>query len=188
MHSRSLVDLVLLRARGFGACCGMPRDSAVSVPAETYHRKFASQFSHQRDTPPPLPSPRQRVMREIDCADGMCSGLAWGGSGWAWVATPRKDAAGRKAQLRKSEWFIGGRRAIGLEPSPTEGAKAEAAKGKASYKSDIEVARRAAAYYESVLDLPNAAFFLAEMLRLDPGNMAAKSDLAQIQAYEQSKK
>jgi thioredoxin-like negative regulator of GroEL len=70
----------------------------------------------------------------------------------------------------------------------TEGAAAEAAKGKSTYTSDLETAKRAAVYYETVLDLPNAAYFLSEVVRLDPSNAGAASDLAKIQAYEQSKK
>ncbi len=68
------------------------------------------------------------------------------------------------------------------------GATTEAQLGKEYYQEDLETARRAVGYYETVLDLPNAAFFLQEVLRLDPGNAAAASDLAKIQAYEQSKK
>ncbi len=68
------------------------------------------------------------------------------------------------------------------------GANAEAAKGKADYRGSLETASRAATYYEDALDLPDAAYFLAEVVRLDPTNAAAKSDLAKIQAYEQSKK
>ncbi len=64
-----------------------------------------------------------------------------------------------------------------------EGAKEEAAKGKQYYTSDLETAKRAASYYENTLDLPNAAFFLAEVVRLDPANAAAKSDLEKIRAY-----
>jgi hypothetical protein len=70
----------------------------------------------------------------------------------------------------------------------TAGAALEAAKGKDDYKSDLETANRAAGYYETVLDLPNAAYFLAEVVRLDSTNTSAASDLAKIQAYEQSKK
>ena len=66
----------------------------------------------------------------------------------------------------------------------TAGAATEAAKGKEYYKSDLETARRAAVYYETVVDLPNAAFFLGEVLRFDPTDTAAASDLANIQAYE----
>ncbi|MBI3572489.1 O-antigen ligase family protein [Candidatus Kaiserbacteria bacterium] len=68
------------------------------------------------------------------------------------------------------------------------GASAEAALGKADYKSDLQTARRAAAYYENTLDLPNAAFFLAEVVRLDPSDTAATADLAKIKAHEQSGK
>jgi len=70
----------------------------------------------------------------------------------------------------------------------TTDAATEAEKGKVQYRSDLETARRAATYYEIVLDLPNASFFLEEVIRMDPTNEAAKSDLAKIQAYEQSKK
>ena len=66
----------------------------------------------------------------------------------------------------------------------TAGAATEATKGKEYYKSDLETARRAAVYYETVVDLPNAAFFLGEVLRFDPTDTAAASDLANIQAYE----
>ncbi len=67
-------------------------------------------------------------------------------------------------------------------------AAAAAAIGKADYKGDLETAKRAAGYYETVLDLPDAAFFLSEVIRLDPTNAAAKSDLAKIQTYERSSK
>ncbi len=64
------------------------------------------------------------------------------------------------------------------------GAAAEAALGKSAYAGDLETARRAVSYYENALDLPDAAFFLREVLRKDPGNAAAAKDLAQIEAYE----
>ncbi len=70
----------------------------------------------------------------------------------------------------------------------TQESKIEAEKGSAYYKSDLETARRAAVYYETVIDLPNAAFFLQEIVQFDPTNTAAASDLAKIQAYEQSNK
>ncbi len=70
----------------------------------------------------------------------------------------------------------------------TVGANAEAAQGKADYRGSLETARRAATYYESVLNLNDAAFFLSEIVRLDPTDIAAQSDLAKIQAYEQSHK
>ena len=75
-----------------------------------------------------------------------------------------------------------------LASSDRAGAAAEAAKGKTAYTPDLETARRAAAYYENVLDIPDAAFFLKEVVRLDPADIAAKNDLVQIQAYERSKK
>jgi len=61
----------------------------------------------------------------------------------------------------------------------------QAALGKQQYRGDKETARRAAGYYESILDLKNAAFFLKEILKFDPSNTAAASDLSKIQAYEQ---
>ncbi|MDD2657802.1 MAG: O-antigen ligase family protein, partial [Candidatus Pacebacteria bacterium] len=64
----------------------------------------------------------------------------------------------------------------------------EAALGKAHYREDLETARRAAMYYETVLDLKNAAFFLTEVIRLNPSDTAAADDLRTIQSYEQSKK
>ena len=66
----------------------------------------------------------------------------------------------------------------------TTNAAAEAAKGKEYYTSDLETASRAAVYYENALDLTDAAFFLTEVVRLDPSNTAAANDLAKIQAYE----
>ncbi len=70
----------------------------------------------------------------------------------------------------------------------TQGADREAALGKRYYTSDLETARRAVGYYETELKLTDAAFFLQEVLRLDPTDAGAKSDLQKIQAYEQSKK
>lgn len=70
----------------------------------------------------------------------------------------------------------------------TAAASVDAAAGKADYTSDLETAKRAVGYYETVLDLPDAAFFLEEVIRLDPTNAAAKSDLAKVQSYEQSAK
>ena len=67
-------------------------------------------------------------------------------------------------------------------------ANAEAAKGKLYYQEDLETARRAVSYYETVMDLPSAAFFLDQVVQIDPTDATAKSDLAKIQAYEQSKK
>ncbi|MBI5406056.1 O-antigen ligase family protein [Candidatus Kaiserbacteria bacterium] len=70
---------------------------------------------------------------------------------------------------------------------PAEAA-AEAAKGKEYYKGNLEAARRAATYYETVLDLPNAAYFLEEVVRLDSQDAGARSDLEKIREYERSKK
>ena len=70
----------------------------------------------------------------------------------------------------------------------TGGAATEAAKGKAYYTPDLETASRAAVYYETVLDLPDAAFFLNEVVHLDPTNTAAANDLLKIQTYEQTKR
>jgi O-antigen ligase len=63
-----------------------------------------------------------------------------------------------------------------------------AATGKRYYKPDLTTATRAATYYENVRDLPSAAWFLAEVLRLDPSNKAAADDLEKIRAYEQQAK
>jgi uncharacterized protein (DUF885 family) len=63
-----------------------------------------------------------------------------------------------------------------------------AAAGKRYYKPDLTTAMRAATYYENVRDLPSAAWFLAEVVRLDPANKAAVDDLAKIRAYEQQGK
>jgi len=65
----------------------------------------------------------------------------------------------------------------------TESAAAEAIIGKAHYTEDLETARRAARYYENVFDLPNASFFLTEIVRLDPSDTAAADDLHTIQTY-----
>jgi O-antigen ligase len=65
----------------------------------------------------------------------------------------------------------------------TQAAMAEAAKGKEYYKGDLETAKRAVSYYETVLDLPNAAFFLTEVLQMEPANAGAASDLKKIQDY-----
>ncbi|MEK7114041.1 MAG: hypothetical protein AAB850_00625, partial [Patescibacteria group bacterium] len=67
-------------------------------------------------------------------------------------------------------------------PLPSAAA-AEALKGKESYTEDLETARRAAVYYENVVDLKNAVFFLEEIVRIDPSNTAAANDLAKIRAY-----
>lgn len=67
-------------------------------------------------------------------------------------------------------------------------AEVEALKGRVNYISDLETAHRAAVYYETTLDLSNAAYFLAEIVHLDPSDEGARSDLKKIQEYEQSKK
>ncbi len=72
--------------------------------------------------------------------------------------------------------------AAGDAPSATT----EAALGKRYYTSDLETALRAVTYYETVRDLPDAAFFLNDILRMDPTNISAAEDLAKINAYEQS--
>ena len=68
----------------------------------------------------------------------------------------------------------------------TMAAAATATKGKLVYVSDLETAKRAAVYYETVRNLPDAAFFLNEVVRLEPGNTAAAGDLEKIKTYEQS--
>jgi hypothetical protein len=69
----------------------------------------------------------------------------------------------------------------------TDAAAEAAEEGKKTYRSDLETAQRAARYYETVFNLPDAAFFLEEIIRLDPANTDAKDDLNKIRAYEQSK-
>lgn len=71
-----------------------------------------------------------------------------------------------------------------LASGDAAGARAEAAKGKEYYKENLETALRAVQYYENVLDLPNAAFFLEEILRIDPTNENAKADLETIRLHE----
>jgi hypothetical protein len=39
-------------------------------------------------------------------------------------------------------------------------------------------------YYENARDLPDAAFFLGEVIHFDPTDAAAASDLAKIRSYE----
>jgi len=68
-----------------------------------------------------------------------------------------------------------------------KGAAVEAEKGRVVYVSDLETARRAVVYYETVLDLANAEYFLKEVLRHDPHDAGAQSDLEQIQAYAKSR-
>ncbi|MEK7604448.1 MAG: O-antigen ligase family protein [Patescibacteria group bacterium] len=68
----------------------------------------------------------------------------------------------------------------------TVAAAEEAEKGRETYREDLDTAKRAVVYYETVFDLPNAAFFLSEIVRLDPSNEAARSDLETIRAHEQS--
>ncbi|MFA6502969.1 MAG: O-antigen ligase family protein [Candidatus Paceibacterota bacterium] len=61
-----------------------------------------------------------------------------------------------------------------------EAASAEAAKGKEGYTDDVETARRAAGYYETVRDWKEAAFFLGEIVRLDPTDVVSLYDLAKV--------
>ena len=65
-------------------------------------------------------------------------------------------------------------------------AEEAAAKGRAAYSGGLSTARRAVQYYETVLDLPNAAYFLREVLRIDPHDEAARADLEQIEAHERT--
>jgi len=65
-------------------------------------------------------------------------------------------------------------------------AATEAELGRTLYTPDLLTARRAARYYEKMLDLPNAAFFLEEILKFEPSNEAARSDLDLIHTHEQS--
>ena len=67
-----------------------------------------------------------------------------------------------------------------LAAGNTAAAASAAAAGKADYASDLSTARRAAGYYESVKDWGNAAFFLAEVVRLAPSDAASRYDLAKV--------
>ncbi|MBU6490797.1 O-antigen ligase family protein [Patescibacteria group bacterium] len=62
----------------------------------------------------------------------------------------------------------------------TAAASAEAAKGKESYTSDLETARRAVGYYENIHDWQNALFFLKEVVQLDPQDTVSQYDLAKV--------
>ncbi len=70
---------------------------------------------------------------------------------------------------------------LDLATGDTAGALAEAAQGKRYYTSDLPTAERAASFYESVQDWPNASYFLAQVVQLDPGNVAAQYDLAKAE-------
>ena len=68
-----------------------------------------------------------------------------------------------------------------LASGDTAGAQAEAAKGKEYYTSNASTAKRAAQFYEKMQDLPDAAFFLNEVYRLDPTDYAFAYDLAKVE-------
>ena len=57
-------------------------------------------------------------------------------------------------------------------------AAAQAALGKANYRSNLETAQRAAGYYESVKDWKDTVFFLSEVVRLSPSDTTSRYDLA----------
>lgn len=59
-------------------------------------------------------------------------------------------------------------------------AAAEAAKGRALYTSNLEAARRAVAYYESVEDFESAEFFLEEIVEIAPHDVDAVYELAKV--------
>lgn len=59
-------------------------------------------------------------------------------------------------------------------------ARASAALGKENYVSNLETARRAAGYYESIQDWENAEFFLEEIVKLAPHDTASFYDLAKV--------
>lgn len=69
---------------------------------------------------------------------------------------------------------------LDLAAGEVASAAAEAAQGKADYVSDLETARRAVSYYESAHDWQGAAFFLTEVVRLDPSDSASRYDLAKV--------
>ncbi len=61
------------------------------------------------------------------------------------------------------------------------GALAEAAKGKQYYTSDLLTAQRAASFYESVQDWPNAVYFLTQVVQQTPNDAAAQYTLAKAE-------
>lgn len=69
---------------------------------------------------------------------------------------------------------------IYLAEGNTAAAAAEAALGKERYVSDLEVARRAAAYYVNTKDWNNAAFFLKEVTTLAATDYVSWYDFAKV--------
>lgn len=61
-----------------------------------------------------------------------------------------------------------------------DSAAAAAFRGKSVYVSNLNAARRAVVYYEIASDISNAEFFLEEVLRLDPTDEGARTDLELI--------
>lgn len=59
-------------------------------------------------------------------------------------------------------------------------AAVEASKGKDYYSSDLETARRAVGYYETVKDWKEASFFLREIVTIVPQDTNARYDLAKV--------
>lgn len=68
-----------------------------------------------------------------------------------------------------------------LASGDVSGAATQAVEGKRYYRGDLATAERAAGYYEGEQDWTNAAFFLSEVARLDPGNYTMLYDLAKVQ-------
>jgi O-antigen ligase len=62
----------------------------------------------------------------------------------------------------------------------TASASREAAIGKAAYAGDLETARYAVQYYGPIEDLTNLGFFLAEIVRQAPEDLASAYDLAKV--------
>src|SRR3989344_4247579 len=96
-----------------------------------------------------------------------------------------------RSPKRAQAWYILANLSISeanRHPAGSQGRREgeAAAKGKAVYSGGLSTARRAVQYYETVLDLPNAAYFLREVLRVDPHDEAAQADLEQIEAYERT--
>ncbi len=60
-------------------------------------------------------------------------------------------------------------------------AASEAALGKKFYRPDLETAQRAASYYVTVQDWPNAVFFLSQEVQQAPTDYASMYDLAKAQ-------
>lgn len=69
---------------------------------------------------------------------------------------------------------------IALATGDTQAAASEAALGKQYYTNNVATARRAASLYESMHDWPDAAFFLDQVVSLDPSDVQSRYNLAKV--------